>query len=661
MNFSGQLIEAKDYSGQEWEVAILQAGRSGNQVYYPPDVLRKAVPLFEGVRALARAEEEHLRDVNRSARDIVGWFSDPCFESVNEAGVARITARFHISESANWLKRLMLDAWKQGKKDIVGFSIVAEGKARRKKMGRELLTYVDSIEKVFTVDIVLNPAAGGRFLKLVAGCDKSQQEEACRMDKLLKLLELKAPDLYKRIDPETVTEDEILELIGKALSSDANGLLAEARKTIKWAESRALLREKLIESRLPALVADRLEKRFADRIFQATELEAAIAEEREYLARLSESGRVSGCGGRVHVGDSEADKTVTALDGFFANHDLNKVPRFRSFREAYVTITGDVNLTGQLKEAKNLHRFAEALNSASWAEILGDSVTRRMLVEYNLPALQEWRKIASDITAPKDFRTNRRLRIGGYGELPAVAEAGTYLNLTSPGDEEATYSIAKKGGLEELTLEMIANDDVGAIRRIPGRLARAAANTLYRTVFDVVKDNAVIYDSLALFHATHNNLGSSALDATSLLAAKKSMGKQTAYGATTEVLGLVPQHILVPLDLEDTAFRLTNSNSVIGVANNAGTEPNFHSTYGLEVIVVPYWTDANNWALVCNPADCPTIEVGFFNGQEEPELFVQDQPNVGSMFTADKITYKIRHIYGVCVLDYRGMYKSVVI
>jgi len=39
---------------------------------------------------------------------------------------------------------------------------------------------------------------------------------------------------------------------------------------------------------------------------------------------------------------------------------------------------------------------------------------------------------------------------------------------------------------------------------------------------------------------------------------------------------------------------------------------------------------------------------------------VQDNPTVGSLFASDKITYKIRHIYGGAVTDFRGLYKAVV-
>jgi hypothetical protein len=96
----------------------------------------------------------------------------------------------------------------------------------------------------------------------------------------------------------------------------------------------------------------------------------------------------------------------------------------------------------------------------------------------------------------------------------------------------------------------------------------------------------------------------------------------------------------------------------MGVSGESATTPNLHQ--GIEAIVVDYWTDPNDWVVVADPNLIPTMEIGFFEGREEPELFVQDVPNVGSMFDSDTITYKIRHIYGGDVLDHRGFYKAVV-
>ena len=73
-----------------------------------------------------------------------------------------------------------------------------------------------------------------------------------------------------------------------------------------------------------------------------------------------------------------------------------------------------------------------------------------------------------------------------------------------------------------------------------------------------------------------------------------------------------------------------------------------------------YWTDVNDWSISADVMDVPGIEIGFLDGNQEPELFVQDNPTVGSMFANDKVTYKIRHIYGGAVTDFRAFDKSVV-
>jgi phage major head subunit gpT-like protein len=259
----------------------------------------------------------------------------------------------------------------------------------------------------------------------------------------------------------------------------------------------------------------------------------------------------------------------------------------------------------------------------------------------------------------------RRPRIGGYGTLPIVTQGSGYNTLTSPTDEEQTYAVAKRGGTEDLTLETIANDDVGAVRRIPVKLARAAAQTLYRFVFDFLKDNPTLaYDGTALFHTNHANTGTTALSDFQLKTAIQLMRNQAAYGDTAEVLGGAnsPRWLVVPNELEDLSVRLTASATYVGATNEAGTTPNMiRLRYPqLEPLVIDYWTDPDNWYLVADPAKQPTIEIGFLNGQEEPELFIQDAPLLGSVFTADKITYKIRHIYGGNVLDHRMFFGAIV-
>jgi hypothetical protein len=75
------------------------------------------------------------------------------------------------------------------------------------------------------------------------------------------------------------------------------------------------------------------------------------------------------------------------------------------------------------------------------------------------------------------------------------------------------------------------------------------------------------------------------------------------------------------------------------------------------IIVTDYWTDATRWFLVADPGLVPTIEVGFLNGKQEPELLTLAE-NTGSAFSADKIVMKARFVYGAAALDHRGLYTS---
>ena len=64
------------------------------------------------------------------------------------------------------------------------------------------------------------------------------------------------------------------------------------------------------------------------------------------------------------------------------------------------------------------------------------------------------------------------------------------------------------------------------------------------------------------------------------------------------------------------------------------------------------------WCVIADTSMCPTIEIGFYQGQDTPSLFTQSDPNFGTVFNADKISYKIRHIYSGAVLDYRGFQRG---
>ena len=131
----------------------------------------------------------------------------------------------------------------------------------------------------------------------------------------------------------------------------------------------------------------------------------------------------------------------------------------------------------------------------------------------------------------------------------------------------------------------------------------------------------------ALFNATaltgaggHANLGTSALSFASFAAARAAMMKQTdqplGVGAR---LGMrnAPKSLLVPVDLETTALQIRNSEQIPGSVNN-DINPYYQK---FEVVVVPEWTDTNDWALLADPAQVPCLWQLFLRGNRVPSLF----------------------------------------
>lgn len=651
-------LEAKDAEGAVWEAVLIRAGQAKGEghTYYSDAVLREAAPLFEGVRVFAKPDDVHLKGGGKDVNSIAGWISGPRFVEGAKTDAGYIAGLVNLTASP--LRDTITDAWKRGKRDLVALSIAALGSAFREAKRR----VATAITQVHSVDIIVEPGAGGALVRLVEAADSSSKEsdDMKLKQRMLDTIKARKPELVAKLS-DASTDEEIEAAYREAVAApDAAGGVTKAQmdETVRMVEARAYARHAIAGAKLPQAAKDKLLADYGKRErFVAADVDAAINGEREYLAKFTESGKVI-IDGEIQVED-RSTKIAGMLDAFFdPSHKDHRSAQ--SFRECYIEMTGDTRVTGLLANmdrtrlAESLGAvYRESLDSASFAAVLGDSITRRMVADYRDKSQYDgWRQIAN-VVPVTDFRTQERALYGGYGDLPAVAQGGAYLALGSPTDAKATYAASKRGGTEDITLEMIKNDDVGAIRRIPVKLSRSAKRTLAKFVFDFIRNNPVVYDGVALFHAAHNNLGAAALSATTVGAGRTAMLKQPEL-SSAEPMGIGPKSILVPVDLQEATWNLFQ--------RGTNLDKTFVQSMLLDIIPVWYWTDTNDWAMAADPLDIPGIEVGFLDGQEEPELFVQDMPNVGSMFSNDKVTYKIRHIYGGNVVagGEKAFYKAVV-
>ena len=649
-------IEAQgEASSGKWLIRVIRAGLSGNNNYYADAVLREATPLFENARVFEKSDDEHIAGKGKDVKNLIGRLTAPKFTEGKTADTGDITATFEFIEPAGVTATKVREAYARGMKDLFGFSIDANAKAKNVKRGNITVREAVKFTKVLSVDLIVEPGAGGQLIRMVEAKVESQhntinQETDPMKTRMLEAIKAKNPTAYALIDPETVSDDALEAFYREAIKEPVIGASSgDIAEQIRMVEARADMRVEIASSTLKQPSKDKLLKEFALReSFKAEDVTAAITAEREYLGKFSESGKpVILFDDAAHITEGRAEKMADMLDAFFdPKHKDHR--NTRSFKECYVEMTGDKRVSGRLDDVdQNRLReslgmdFRESLTSASFTNALGNSITRRMQAIYEgMTDLQTWRKVAN-VTSVSDFRTQERTRVGGYGNLPAVAESGAYTAMASPGDAKATYAITKRGGLEDVTLEMIKNDDVGAIQRIPQELALAAGNTLYEFIFDFFRTNPVIYDTVALYAAGHNNLSTVALSAAEFAAHRLLMGKQTRAGSGKR-LGTQIKYLMVPFELQETAYNM--------FVRNANLDQTFIQSLTPEIIVVPYWTDATDWVTLADPSRMPCVELGFLDGKEEPELFVQDMPNVGSLFTNDKVTYKLRHIYGGAVV-----------
>jgi hypothetical protein len=116
--------------------------------------------------------------------------------------------------------------------------------------------------------------------------------------------------------------------------------------------------------------------------------------------------------------------------------------------------------------------------------------------------------------------------------------------------------------------------------------------------------------------------------------------------------------LAVPIQLEEMARTLNISQ----IADLDGQPNRWLGRFGPNcerIFAHPIFTDQLSWYLFDISGDVDIIEVGFLQGKREPEFVQADNPLAGSMFTQDRVVYKMRHEYECAILDHRGAYKPI--
>jgi len=389
---------------------------------------------------------------------------------------------------------------------------------------------------------------------------------------------------------------------------------AEQAELLLRSQCQTVLEGRLQWTDLPQPMKDAIRVQFSHRLFRPEDLDAEIERYRSILAGMLEEGVVVGMGEQrpdapqVFGMLTSMDRIQLAFEklmGLPLSEQQSDVPRLSGVRELYLLLTGDHDFYGRFYPERV--RLAN-VTTGSMTSIVKNVLNKVLLQAYNVRP-RWWDQICYH----EDFSTLNQItwmKTGGIGLLPTVGEGAAYTELDWS-DAEETADFVKKGGYIGVTLEMMDRDDVGSVRRIPRELGNAAWRTLSSLVSAIFTDNAGAGPVMSCTHnvfdaSNHGNLLTDALSAANWDAVIQAVYQQ-AEPTSGAVLAIRPKFLLVPIELERTALTVLDQ-PWSSEAEMHYLEPRYQSG---QVVVVPEWTDATDWAAVCDPNDCAGICIGY--------------------------------------------------
>jgi hypothetical protein len=376
----------------------------------------------------------------------------------------------------------------------------------------------------------------------------------------------------------------------------------------------------------------------------------------------------------LKVVEDEHTRFQKHIDWFFGASNTPPPANMRRISELYGWATGDFNWTGAIQDER---MFAAATTSTLTAAVTV-AINKSMGHWYDGLGEYRWYEPLTKVVA-HDGTMNavKTVFVHGFQDLPIVAEGQAYTEI-SVDDHIESLTFDKRGQYVGVTLEMIRADDINTLQSIPQRLINSAVKTRSSAVAALFTMNSGVgptlgYDAKAVFHTDHGNVATTALSDAALKAAAIASFKQTMPGSNAR-LGLRPRYVLIPVDLWGTALSALGYGEGagrVGRPTAAGTAQESNILVGTDMwdgdprpipIVVPDWTDANDWATLVSPAVHPVIQMAYGNqpgggSHPMPEIYNAANETSGLMFSNDTMAVKIRDWWGVQLVTHLGVMK----
>ena len=296
----------------------------------------------------------------------------------------------------------------------------------------------------------------------------------------------------------------------------------------------------------------------------------------------------------------------------------------------------------------NVHRMGEEellraalTGTSSLPGILSAAANKSMAKGYQVAqtTFEQFTTVGSNT----DFKEATRYRLSEAGSLLEIKENGEFVQdeLT---EGSAKTKVLTYGRAFSFTRQMIVNDDLSALTRIPSLYAAQAKRGINRLVYKALAE--------AKLTAKDGNLAGTgaALSLATIDEARQAMRKQKNLRGE-EFLNITPKYLIVPTKSEFLARQLLTSTSDPNATHYGVTNPLMGS---LQIITDAELDalDTDAYYFLADQMLMDTIEVTYLNGNQRPVIESQ------VAFDTLGIRYRIYMDYGVTVVDTKGIYKN---
>ncbi|HHX08212.1 MAG TPA: hypothetical protein GX730_02090, partial [Chloroflexi bacterium] len=389
-------LEINPVGSGRFEILAITAG-AANGWEFPSAVLRESLSLWNGVNCFV----DHSLKA-RSVRDIAGILSHPVWDESAQGVRAELSA---FGPSATVLEDIGRQVLEKSDEPAVkvGFSadVLFQGKAGK----------VEKILRIYSVDLVYNPARGGIFLRALNQLGINPIIEG----------DFTMPDLTTSTQTEINTSLQLEEK--PSLTAETKSLEAQLSEMRQMREhmSAFLLESSLANTNLPQGFKVSIRKQFQNRVFAPAELQSALREAHTLLSDLEGTSVVKGPA-RVEGMLEPGERLQAAVD------DLLGAPREKSLagasvaklsgiRELYLTLTGDYDLHGGYFPER-----ARLATTADFSGLVKNSLNKLVSNTWDElgKAGYDWWK---DVTVQEHFNSLHDITgtlIGTVGDLPSI-------------------------------------------------------------------------------------------------------------------------------------------------------------------------------------------------------------------------------------------------